>query len=149
MPVMHNETGYTVGDPGDLAERYIALWNEPDPGVRRKLIQDVWAPGGAQILEPPEAVRDAATSLAFEAPPLEAHGHEALEARVTRAYEMFIAPGEFVFRARGTASRLHDVVSFAWEMAPAAGGDAVGGGRDVFVLDDAGRIRIDYQFIGL
>jgi hypothetical protein len=41
------------------------------------------------------------------------------------------------------------VVSFAWEMAPAAGGDAVGGGRDVFVLDDAGRIRIDYQFIGL
>jgi hypothetical protein len=47
-------------------------------------------------------------------------------------------------RASGPGVRLHDVVRFRWEMVPVGGGEAVGGGVDVFVLQD-GRVRTDYQ----
>ena len=40
---------------------------------------------------------------------------------------------------------MYDVLKFRWEMVPVGGGAAVGGGVDVFDLDD-GRVRIDYQF---
>jgi hypothetical protein len=43
--------------------------------------------------------------------------------------------------------RLHDVVKFNWEMVPRGGGAVAGVGLEVLVLDDDGRIRIDYQFI--
>jgi hypothetical protein len=70
-----------------------------------------------------------------------------LEVRVTRAYEEFIAPGEFAFRARDNASRLGNAVKFTWEMVPTNGGEAAGVGLEILILDDDGRIRIDHQFI--
>ena len=66
---------------------------------------------------------------------------------MTRSYEQFIAPGEFVFRPRDNADRLGDVVKFNWEMVPSGGGEPAGVGLEVLVLDDDGRIRMDYQFI--
>lgn len=35
----------------------------------------------------------------------------------------------------------------AWEMVPKSGSEAAGVGPEFLVLDDDGRIRIDYQFI--
>jgi hypothetical protein len=82
-----------------LVDRYISLWNDPDPAVRRKLIHEVWRPDGAEVLvDPPQEIREAAKNLEFPIPTLDVHGYDALEARVTRAYDMFIAPGEYVFR---------------------------------------------------
>jgi hypothetical protein len=66
---------------------------------------------------------------------------------VTRAYEQFVAPGTFVFRSRGDADRLHDVVKFHGEMVPRAGGDMAGIGLEILVLGADGRIVSDYQFI--
>lgn len=65
---------------------------------------------------------------------------------MTRSYEQFIAPGEFVFRARDNAARLDDVVKFSWEMVRTNDGEVSGVGLEVLVLDDD-RIRVDYQFI--
>jgi len=129
-----------------LAERYLAVWNETDAGARRMCVSDLWADDAVQLLEPPREVRDAADALGVTAL-FEARGHAALEARVSGAYEQFVASGEFLFRRRGAAARLRDVVTFGWEMLPVGGGEATGGGLEVLVLDDDGRIRIDYQFI--
>jgi hypothetical protein len=77
---------------------------------------------------------------------LEAVGHAALEARVTSAYEEFIAPGEFSFRRRDDVARLADVVKFRWEMV-SEDGEVAGVGLEVLVLAHDGRIRRDFQFI--
>jgi hypothetical protein len=50
-------------------------------------------------------------------------------------------------RARNNADRLGNVVKFNWKMVPASGGEVAGVGLEILILDDHGRIRIDYQFI--
>ena len=132
-------------DAEHLVRRYVAVWTEPDPAKRRDAIEQPWTDDGAHVLQPPVEIRDAAAALGFAHPTLEVRGYDEIEARVTRAYDDFVAPGEYTFRASGPAVRLHDVVKFRWEMVPVGGGEAVGGGVDVFVLDD-GRVRTDYQF---
>jgi hypothetical protein len=134
-------------NPKELVDRYVALWNEPDPEARREAIRQLWARDGAHMLEPTQEARSAADALAVVPPPFEARGYEALEARVTRAYEEFVAPGEYAFRPRDNVSRLANVVKFNWEMVPTSGGDVAAIGLDVFVLDDDDKIRVDYQFI--
>ncbi|WP_406316379.1 hypothetical protein OHA77_04700 [Streptosporangium sp. NBC_01639] len=133
----------------ELAGRYIALWNEPDAGLRRKAIEEVWAGDGAHILQPPQEIREAAARLGFESTTLEARGYDEIEVRVVRSHEKFVASGEFFFRPRGDALRLHDIVKFTWEMVPAGGDEAVGGGLEVLVLGEDGRITADYMFPGL
>ncbi|MCK2222043.1 hypothetical protein MF672_050795 (plasmid) [Actinomadura sp. ATCC 31491] len=133
----------------EWAGRYVAQWNEPDPDRRAALVRELWAGDGVQVLvDPPQAIREAAAGLAFPAPPLEVRGHEALEARVRRAYEMFVAPGEHVFAAAGEAfALLPGLVALRWSMVSARTGERAGGGLDVLALDADGRIRTDHQFI--
>ncbi len=38
-----------MSDFEQLAERYIATWNETDPTKRRKLVDEVWAPDGRYV----------------------------------------------------------------------------------------------------
>jgi hypothetical protein len=139
----------TLTDLTDFAERYLAVWNEPDPDRRRRGIADLWAPGCGEILvDPPQEVREAAAHHQFLVPPLEVHGHEALYARVSRAYENFIAAGEHRFAAAGEPVRLlPHVVSLPWEMVTVAGGEHAGGGVTVMELDGDGRIQVEFQFI--
>jgi len=33
-----------VVNPRSLAERYVALWNEPDPDARRAMVRAPWTP---------------------------------------------------------------------------------------------------------
>lgn len=134
-------------DPGELVRRYVAVWHEPDAGRRRQAIRELWAADGAHILQPPREVREAAAGLGFPATTLQAHGHDALEARVTRAYEEFVAPGGYTFQPRDNAALLGDVVKFNWEMLPVGGGPAAAAGLEVLVLDADGRIKADHQFI--
>ncbi|WP_278263721.1 hypothetical protein [Nocardia sp. AG03] len=133
-----------------LTERYVAVWNEADPDARRKRIAELWAEDGAQVLtDPPQEIRAAAAGLAFPIPPLQVRGHRELDARVTRAYEMFVAPGEYVFQARATATRLAaNLIGLGWAMVATADGTEAGTGYDVLALDETGRIRSDHQFIG-
>jgi len=131
----------------ELVSRYVAVWTEPDAELRRKAIQELWAEDGAHILQPPQEIRQAAAGLGFPSATLQARGHDELEARVTRSYQDFVAPGQLTFQARDNADRLHNVVKFTWDMVPAGGGEAAGTGLEILVLDEDGRIEADYQFI--
>jgi hypothetical protein len=133
-----------------VADGYVAQWNEPDPAARHKRVRELWADDALHVLvNPPQAVRDAAANLAVPAPPLEVRGFDALEARVARAYEMFVAAGEHHFEADGDPIALTPrVIGVRWSMVTTTGGEIVGGGLDVLALDDDGRIRTDHQFVG-
>jgi hypothetical protein len=133
--------------PTDLAERYVALWNEPDPERRRATVCALWTEDGSQILQPPQEIRAQAAALGFFASVFEARGHVALEQRVAIAYEQFVAPGDAAFRPRGTPVQLGDVLKLEWEYAPLDGRSATGGGTEFVLLAPDGRIRTDYQFI--
>jgi len=78
---------------------------------------------------------------------LEARGHAALEERVAKSHDEFVARGGFVFRPAGAATRLRDMIKLRWEMVPRAGGDAAATGLQILLLDDDDRIRLDYQFL--
>jgi hypothetical protein len=134
-------------DTQELARRYVAVWNQPDAELRRKAIRDLWTEDGAHILQPPQEIREAATRLGFTSTILEARGHDALEVRVARSYQEFVAPGEFTFMPRDNADRLGNVVKFSWEMVRTSVGEVAGAGLEILLIDEDGRIKADYQFI--
>ncbi|GAA3565815.1 hypothetical protein GCM10022419_053100 [Nonomuraea rosea] len=137
-------------DAHDLATRFVAMWNEPDPELRRKSIESLWADDAAHILHPPQEIREAAAGLGFASSTLEARGHDAIESRVTKSYEDFVAPGTITFRARTDAAvRLDNVVKLIWEVVTVEGYEVQGGGLDLLILGDDGRIERDYMFPGL
>jgi hypothetical protein len=135
----------------DFTRRWFELWTEADPHARSKQVADLWATAGAQVLvDPPQAMRDAATELAFPVPRLEVRGHDEIDRRVTRAYELFIEPGEYTFKATGDGDAVllaPALVGLAWEMVTVANGTVAGSGYDVIALDDDGRILLDHQHI--
>jgi hypothetical protein len=131
-------------DPNELADRYVAMFNDPDPDRRRAAVKELWSTGAVQVLNPPQEVREVADTLAMS-PIFESRGHAALEARVNRAYEQFAA--KYEFRRSGDAARLQDVLTFRWEAILRDSGEPDGGGRHVFMLDPDGRIRLDYLFV--
>ncbi|WP_018685218.1 hypothetical protein [Actinokineospora enzanensis] len=132
-------------DPTELADRYVAVWNEQDAEARRAAVGRLWAEDGRHILQPPGEVVRSATGLGLTTT-FEAHGHAELERRVRLAYEEFVAPGEFAFRRRDDVARLRDAVKFTWEMV-SSDGEIAGVGREFLLLDAHGRIVADYQFI--
>ncbi|MET8246658.1 hypothetical protein ABZV31_20915 [Streptomyces sp. NPDC005202] len=145
-------------DPQDLIEHYIGVWNEPDTEIRCKTVHGLWAEDGLHVLRPPPEMpaprrctppemHDRAVGLGFTTAVLEARGHDELHARVTRAYEEFVAPGTYVFRIREPAQQLRDVITFRWESFHREENRATGGGREFLVLAEDGRIRLDHQFV--
>jgi hypothetical protein len=134
-----------VNDSRELADCYAAIWNEPDADRRRSAVAALWTDDAVHVLQPPQQVQEAASALDVT-PTFQARGHAELEARVARAYEEFVAPGEFSFRPQDNAARLGDVVKFGWEMVSSSG-EVAGVGLEFVILDADGRIRADYQFI--
>ena len=45
------------GSAAELAEKYLAVWNEPDADERRRTITELWAEDGRHIRQPPEEMR--------------------------------------------------------------------------------------------
>ncbi|MEU6549077.1 hypothetical protein ABZ915_02155 [Streptomyces sp. NPDC046915] len=135
-------------DPQHLADRYTAQWNLTEATERRAAIERLWAQDGTHILQPPEEMRRIAAELGFDHTALEAQGYDAIETRVTRSYERFVEKEGFTFRACAGAVRLHGVVRFGWEAVSAETGEVVGGGSEILVLDETGRIKADYMFPG-
>jgi hypothetical protein len=131
----------------ELAEKYIALWNEPDAGQRRRMIAELWAEDGTHILQPPEEIRGIAArpGIAMTAI-LKAQGYEEIEARAASAYEHWVGSEGLSFRGRDDADRLDDVVKLHWE-AVAKDGSVFGVGLSFLVLAPDGRIERDYNFI--
>ena len=131
----------------ELAEKYLALWNEPDADRRRRMIAELWTEDGRHILQPPQEIRGIAArpGLAMTAI-LEARGYEEIEARAASAYEHWVGSEGLSFRGRDDAERLGDVVKFHWE-AVAKDGEVFGVGLNFLVLAADGRIERDYTFV--
>jgi hypothetical protein len=130
-----------------LAEKYLALWNEPDADRRRRMIAELWTQDGRHVLQPPEEIRAIAArpGIALTAT-LEARGYEEIEARAASVYEHWVGSEGLSFRGRDDAQRLGDVVTFHWE-AVAEDGQVSGVGLDFLVLAADGRIERDYTFV--
>jgi hypothetical protein len=130
-----------------LADRYMALWNEPDADRRRRMIAELWTEDGSQILQPPQEMREIAASPGIGlAATLEARGHSELQARATTSYEHWVGSEGLSFRARDDAQRLGDVVKFHWE-AVADDGSTAAAGLNVLVLAADGRVQRNYTFV--
>jgi hypothetical protein len=115
--------------PQDLADRYAAVWNEADPIARRAGIEALWCADGEHYSRM-----------------LEACGYDALEKRVTGAYEKWVRGLGHRFRAAQNVQTLRNMVTFNWEMI-AADSEVLAVGLEFLVLDENGRIAVDYQFI--
>jgi len=103
----------------EVIERYIACWNQTDPGLRRKLIDEVWAPGAS-----------------YTDPLGEAAGHDAIDAMIAGAQQQF--PG-FSFTLLGPVDSHHRQGRFTWGLGP-DGAEPVVIGFDVAVTGDDGRL---------
>lgn len=119
-----------MNDLNDLARRYIAVWNEPHADLRRVAIGELFAPDAVHYT-----------------PTREVHGRAELEARITGAYEQWVEPGVYTFRAVPNANGHHDAVRFNWEMVRLDTGKVESVGFDFLVLDQDGLIRSDHQFV--
>lgn len=62
-------------NPIELADRYVAVWNEPSPDARRAAVSALWAEDGVHVLQPPEDAVKAAGSLDI-VPIFQASGHD-------------------------------------------------------------------------
>lgn len=116
--------------PQQLADRYVAVWNETDPERRRHAIADLWTADGQHYVNAREV-----------------RGLDALDQRVTGSHEKNVRDNGYRFRAKPDARALHDVVTFHWEMLPADSEAVVATGLEFLIVDPQGRILIDYQFI--
>jgi len=118
-------------DAQDLADRYVAVWNESDPASRRGQIAELWIPDGQHYVD----VR-------------EARGHDALEQRIAGSYNKNVRDGGHRFRAVRDARELRDLVAFGWEMVSADNKRVAAHGFAILLVNPEGRIRVDYLFMG-
>jgi hypothetical protein len=116
-------------DAQTLADRYVAVWNEADANNRRAAIAALWVPDGQHYVEGRQA-----------------RGYEALEERIRGSHEKNVRDNGNRFRAARNVRRLHDVVTFHWEMLPADSETVLATGLEFLVIDDDGRVLADYQF---
>jgi len=131
----------------ELADKYLALWNEPDAHRRRRMIAELWTEDGRHILQPPQEIRAIAAQPGIGLTAiLEARGYEQIEARAASVYEHWVGSEGFSFRGRDDVERLGDVVKFHWE-AVAKDGEVFAVGLDFLVLAGDGRIARDYTFV--
>jgi uncharacterized protein len=113
----------------EFAQDYVAVWNEPDAGVRRRSITELWTEDAVQYLSSTEY-----------------RGHRELESRVGEAHESFVAAGGFVFVLAGEPLAHHDNVVLRTDMIPAGGGDIAWSGTSILELAADGRIRREHQY---
>ncbi|ARF53083.1 nuclear transport factor 2 family protein [Streptomyces gilvosporeus] len=121
----------TALDIDRIVQRYVAVWSEPDAAARKRAVADLWAPDGAEFIEGAQF-----------------RGHDELVGRVTEAYGLFVASGEYHVTADNHVTVHDDVVMLTIQLTYAKGPqvDEVAWAARVFlVLDDDGRIVQDYH----
>ncbi len=115
-----------MSDFTQLAEKYIAMWNETDPSARRVLINEIWSEDGRYV-DPLAAVA----------------GHDEIDAVVAGAQAQF--PG-MTFRLASAVDAHHDQARFTWELGPEGAGALVVG-FDVAQRNGDGRLALVLGFL--
>ena len=116
-------------DLDKLANRYVAVWNEPDQTKRRNGIERLWVQDGLHFT-----------------PTREVKGYDALEARVEESHSKFVRDQGVIFRVSGEPLGHHGLVKFYWVMVDPQSDTVNAVGSDVVLLDASGCIISDYQF---
>lgn len=115
-------------DAVGLIRKYIAVWNEPEAEARALAAVELWAPDGTVV------------NSRFEY-----RGHARVIEAVHRSYEHFVARG-FRYRARPESAAHHQGVCVLWQMLDPEG-TVDSCGTNFLLLNTAGEIRLDYQFV--
>jgi hypothetical protein len=113
---------------GEIADRYLAVWSEPDPAARRDAVAALWAPDGVEFID---------GGIQFR-------GHDGLDTRVREAYEQFVATGAYALTSAGDAARHDDIVTFTVQLTT-PDGETAWAARIFLLLGRDGQIREDYQ----
>ncbi|SCF38515.1 nuclear transport factor 2 family protein [Micromonospora mirobrigensis] len=111
----------------ELVHRYVALWNEADPDVRRREIPAIWSERGV-----------------YTDPVVVMVGHDAIEALVGTARSQF--EGHQV-RLLTTVDAHHNVARFGCAVVRPGRAHRTLVTCDVAVADDDGRLRYVHVFI--
>jgi hypothetical protein len=101
----------------ELIDRYCMVWSDPDPDVRAKLLESVWAPNGT-----------------YTDPKVEIAGADALLEHIANVQRL--RPGAKVLRT-SRVDEHHSLARFAWHVV-LADGTALPKGLDIAFLDGAG-----------
>lgn len=99
----------------DLADRYIALWNETDPTRRRTLIAETFA-----------------EDASYRDPVMQGDGHAGIDTMIAGVQERFAG---HAFSRLGEADGHGDRMRFSWALAPADGAAIVEGTDFATVVD--------------
>jgi len=125
---MTETTEMTALAAREIADRYLAVWREPDPAARRGAVAALWTPDGVEFVDGGVQHR----------------GHDALDARVREAYEQFVASGDYALTSAGDVTRHDDIVTFTVQLTT-PDGDVVWAARVFLLVGPDGLIREDYQ----
>jgi hypothetical protein len=113
----------------EILGRYAATWTEDDPARRRELVAELYA-------------LDAYYATLGN----EYQGTAGVEIAVARNWDKFIGHG-YTFEVADGAVAHHGSARVPWRMLAPDGETVAAAGMQFLVLDDAGRVRGDYQFI--
>jgi len=109
-------------DAQTLADRYVAVWNEPDATTRLNGIAALWAPGAPR------------------------RGLGALGKLILGSSEKNGGRDGVRFRAAPSARLRGDVLTLRWEMVLAGSETVLASGLEFLIVDGEGRIVADHAF---
>src|SRR5215469_7139460 len=112
----------------EIADRYLAVWSEPDPAARRAAVAGLWAQDGVEFIDDGVQFR----------------GHDGLDTRVRETYEQFVATGAYAITSAGDVARHDDIVTFTVQLTT-PDGESAWAARIFLLLGRDGLIREDYQ----
>jgi hypothetical protein len=115
-------------DHNDLIDRYIATWNETDPGRRAELVAATFAPEATYL-----------------DPVMQGDGHAGIDGMIAGVQARF--PGHRFHRS-GDVDAHHDHLRFSWDLAQ-EGGEVLVKGTDFAVLAADARLAAVTGFFDL
>jgi len=110
-----------MSNVNEVVVRYLAAWNEREPGKRSELVAKTWSEDGTYV----DAARDG-------------KGHDSLDAMIATAQGHF--PGYRLNLASGIEVH-HDYLRFSWAAGGTADAPLFIKGTDFVILDSDGRIK--------
>jgi hypothetical protein len=116
-------------DIDGILERYVAVWNNPDPVRRRAEIDALWA-----------------EDAYFANARFEYRGHDEIAVGIGRSHDAWVGTGH-VFRAAGSAADHHGAAKLVWHMFGPDGGAPVSTGTNFIRFTAGGQIASDHQFV--
>jgi hypothetical protein len=128
MTFSREETRSVTINYNKLADRYVAVWNEADSQIRRKLIDELWSEDGA-----------------YHNRLFTVWGRDMIENIISAAHAEYSARG-FVFKSQNNSHGHHNGVRVGWVLTAAATGEVDTLCEDFLLLNDEGQIIVDYQF---